>query len=264
MIISHRYRYVFVELPRTGSTAVADELRQNYDGLRVMAKHATYQDFLGKATEDEKRYFAFSGIRNPLDDAVSRYFKLRTDHNLRYSHPVKSKYAVGIKRAEMMLREDPTASSLPKAKRRSIVDRLENGKFRFVQAGADFPTFFMRYYHVPYDSWSRLSHADFDFVIRFENLSEDFATVLAMIGVEPKRPLPMINKTAEKGEDFWRYYTPETIPRAKRVFGPFMERWGYALPEEWGEYRVPRLHRAAFQALAVPRVAYWRYLRGRI
>jgi hypothetical protein len=32
MIISHQHRYVFVEMPRTGSRAVANELEAYYDG----------------------------------------------------------------------------------------------------------------------------------------------------------------------------------------------------------------------------------------
>ena len=34
------------------------------------ATRPTYRDFLRQATEDEKTYFVFSGIRNPLDVAV--------------------------------------------------------------------------------------------------------------------------------------------------------------------------------------------------
>ena len=262
MIISHRHRYVFVELPRTGSTAVSDELRAHYDGVRILAKHSTYHDFLRIATEDEKRYFTFSCIRDPLDDAVSRYLKLVTDHHQRFSHPVKAKYSVGIKRAELIAQGDP--SSLPKPRRRSVVDLMENRRYRFVRrTHADFPAFFRRYYHLPYDNWARLDHGNFDFLVRFENLQEDFATVLGILGVEQDRPLPVINRTTGKA-DFASYYTPDTIERAKRVFGPYMERWGYAPPAEWGKPSFPRVHRAVYDALGVPRTIYWRHLRGRI
>ena len=262
MIISHRYRYVFVELPRTGSTAISDELRAHYDGARILAKHSTYRDFLRIASDDEKRYFTFSCIRDPLDDAVSRYQKLVTDHNRRFSHPVKARYAVGIKRAEQIAHGEP--SDRPKPRRRSIIDLMENRRYRFVQrTKADFPTYFRRYYHLPYDNWSRLDHDHLDFMIRFEALQQDFATVLAMLGIEQVRPLPVVNRTIGKA-DCASYYTPETIGRAKRVFGPFMERWGYPLPAEWGSPSHPRVHRSLYEALGVPRTVYWRYLRGRV
>jgi hypothetical protein len=266
VIVSHLHRYLFVELPRTGSTAINRELCDHYDGISILEKHSTYHDFLRTASDDEKRYFVFSCIRNPLDEAVSRYFKLKTDHKQRYSHPIKTKYAVGIRRAELALHGDQASIRKARQRRRSFVDRLENRRFRFVAAtGADFPTFLLRYYRLPYDNWSRLAHRRFDFLIRFENLEEDFATALRMIGIEPKRPLPVVNRTSEKRQDFWRYYsTPEAIERAKRIFGPFMERWGYAMPSEWGSTHVPWWDKLTFEALAIPRVAYWRWLRGRI
>jgi hypothetical protein len=65
MIISHRHRYVFVEVPRTGSTAVSAELRENYDGHEILRKHASYRDFLRVASEEERGYFTFSAVRNP-------------------------------------------------------------------------------------------------------------------------------------------------------------------------------------------------------
>lgn len=267
MIVSHRYRYVFVELPRTGSTAIARELRENYDGEAILMKHRMYHEFLRMAGSNERSYFVFSAIRNPLDDAVSRYFKLKTDHSQRHSHPIRSRYVVGVRRAEQMLGKDMgmDLTTRPPARRRSVVDRLENRKFRFIRdRGADFSTFFLRYYRVPYDNWSRMGHQRFDFIIRFENLQEDFETALRLIGIEPKRPLPVLNQTKARKREFWAYYSPAAIRRAKCVFGPFMERWGYAMPREWGPVRVAWPNRLALEALAVPRIAYWRYLRGRI
>ena len=32
---------------------------------------------------------------------------------------------------------------------------------------------------------------------------------------------------------FWDYYSPEIRPRAIRLFGPFMERFGYDFPKDW-------------------------------
>ena len=75
MIISHQHKYLFVELPRTGTTAVSRELRLMYAGTRILRKHSSYQEFLRKASDEEKKYFVFTCIRNPLDDAVSHYFK---------------------------------------------------------------------------------------------------------------------------------------------------------------------------------------------
>ena len=46
MIISHKYKYVFVGLPLAASTAISKELCEQYDGKAILAKHSIYQDFL--------------------------------------------------------------------------------------------------------------------------------------------------------------------------------------------------------------------------
>ena len=56
-----------------------------------------------------------------------------------------------------------------------------------------------------------------------------------------------------------QYYTPETVDRAKRVFGPFMDRWGYPSPPEWGD--TPASARLQFVLFAGPRYAFWRFVR---
>lgn len=241
MIISHAYNYVFVELPRTGSTAVSRELRANYEGKPILTKHATYYDFLKIASEEQKRYFVFAGIRNPLDDVVSLYFKYKTDHRNQFTDPVK----VGRKRTSIYY--------------------LDNLAFRFVrEKDADFPTFFKTFYRIPYNNWSQLSHKQLDFIIRFEHLQDDFARALERIGIQPKRPLPLANQTGGKHRDFWSYYTPETIPHAKRIFGPFMKKWGYEFPQEWGATEVAWWNQMEFEFFNLFRNVYWKHLKSYI
>jgi len=234
MIISHKHKYLFVELPRTGSSAISKELCTNYDGVQILYKHAAYNDFLKSATAQEKRYFVFSCLRNPLDDAVSLYFKYKTDHRKKFS----------------------------RMKSGRIITYSSRRRFNFIQnTNADFPTYFMKFYKIPYNNWSSLSHKKFDYVIRFENLQDDFAKVLRSIGIEQKRPLLSVNKTKGRERDFLSYYTPETIARAKWVFGPFMKEWGYEFPPEWGDESVPWSSQMAFHSCNIFRSLYWKYLR---
>jgi hypothetical protein len=241
MVISQKHRYLFVELPRTGSTAISRELVQNYDGVRILWKHATYQDFLKTAKPEEKDYFVFSGIRNPLDDAVSRYFKFMTDHRERYTNPEKIK------------------------KHTKLVDRFENFIYQDLhKENADFEKFFLKYYIVPFNSWASMGRKHYDYVIRFENIQEDFNTVLRMIGIEPKQPLPARNSTSKRERDFTSYYSPKAIRRALWVFGPYMKQWGYEFPAAWGEYSTPWLQKLEYDFLNLFRGFYWRFLRSRI
>ena len=257
MIISDEHRYVFIELPRTGSTAIRKELISQYDGRKILQKHSTYRDFLRVAGEEEKRYFVFSGIRNPLDDAVSHYFKLKTNHHGRFTDPDRRRFRLGNVGADVYRRSGLNRKGNP-PRRRTLAERVDNRRFDWIERrNADFPAFFRRYHWMPYDNWSRISHRHLDHVVRFEHIQEDFTRALELIGLEIRRPLPVTNKTDVKGDDFLRYYTPDIIPRAKFVYGPYMRKWGYELPPEWGNMGAPTWHDWLFEALAVPRSVYW-------
>lgn len=243
MIVSDVHRYVFVELPQTGSSAISRELLRQYEGRKILKKHATYRDFLRYANDDQKNYFAFSGIRNPVDLVLSLYFKLKTDHR-------KQKHSRrGYGNLEGY-RESNT-----------LIARLIRRKFLYVQdEDVSFDRFFRRFYKLPYNDWSCLDHHRLDYVIRFENLAEDFAEVLKRIGIRPSRPLPVTNKTRGRDRDFWSYYPPASRARARWIFGPYCERWGYRFPEGWGN-KTPWTSEALFKAANAVRGIYWRYLR---
>jgi hypothetical protein len=239
MIISHRHRYLFVELPHTACTAISRELCQNYGGEAILRKHAYYHEFLRIASNEERSYFVFSGIRNPLDEAVSVYQKYRTNHRGNYTNPKKLR------------------------KHGGHVTQADLRRFRFIKAtNADFAAFFARFYRRPYDNWSSLAHHRFDFVIRYERLQQAFAQVLASLGIAQKRPIPVVNPTADKS-GFRSYYTPGIRNRTGWVFGPFMKKWGYAFPTRWGTVPVPLWSQGLFRGLAIYRNLRWRYGRSR-
>jgi hypothetical protein len=265
MIISHEHRYVFVELPRTGCTAVGKELIESYDGERILAKHSMYRDFLKQASTEEKGFFAFSSIRNPLDDAVSGYFKLKSDHHGRFSDPVRRRYRVGNRGADAVRSTGLNARGSRPA-RRTVGERRDNRRFEYIdETGCSFAEYFMRYYRVPYDTWSTVNHGAMRQLIRFEQLEEDFERVLVDgLGLELRRPLPVRNRTDAKAAgstSFLDYYTPETRRRAAWVFGPYMARFGYSFPSDWHVDPPGVSSRLAFTALAGLRRAYWHRIR---
>jgi hypothetical protein len=224
MIISHKHRYLFVELPHTGSSTISIELCQYYDGVPILYKHARYHEFLKTADAEEEKYFIFSCIRNPLDTAVTSYFRLKTIPDIvkRHTRWISRRYT--LKRCAFIQNTD-----------------------------ADFPAYFKKFYRFPYDNWSSLSHKEVDFIIHFENLQDDFSKVLKLLGIDQRRPLPVRNKTAGKRKDFWSYYTPEIRDQAIRVFGPFMKKWGYDFPPEWGDNSIPWLSQVQYDVLGVLR-----------
>ncbi len=242
MVVSHKHKYVYVQLPQTACTTVQNELLEFYDGEKILFKHAFYSDFLKQASEEEKKYFVFSNLRNPLDIVVSKYFKYKTDHVGAYSNQRKKDFG---KLHKHFLRY------------------WDRSRFEFIrQNEADFGSFFKHFYTQPYSSWAILDHKRFDYLIRYENLQEDFATALRKLNIEPVRPLPSKNVTGQKSRDFWSYYdTPELQARAVRLFSEYMAEWGYEFPKEWGKYPKAPATRLQYNTVNTFRRIYWNHLR---
>jgi hypothetical protein len=232
VIISDTHRYLFVEQPHTACSAIEAELREYYGGRKILDKHATWADFLRVATPAQKRYFVFSGIRNPLDEAVSLYFKYKTDHNRGYSRA----------------RRDQTLNTRQVRIYEAVVDEQ-----------VEFGDYLRRTYHRAWDNHTLIYHKRMDQLIRFEHLQEDFSRTLARLGLEQIRPLPVVNKTGERGS-YLHYYSEDIRPHAAVAFGPFMYKWGDGLPAEWSGIRVPRSALLAFRVRGVGRYLGQRYL----
>ena len=190
------------------------------------------------ASADEREYFTFSAVRNPLDIAVTRYVRLKDDVQGLYRDPTKV------------------------AVRNSLASRIERRIYAWVQrTDADFERFLRRWYLLPYDTWTTLDHDSMDAVIRFESLTADFDATLERIGITRVRALPVRNATPGRDRDWERHYTPGAIRRAIWVFGPYMERWGYAFPESWGAVRVPWWSRVLYRVAHLARSVYWKHFR---
>jgi hypothetical protein len=126
---------------------------------------------------------------------------------------------------------------------------------------ADFQRFLLRWYLLPYDTWTSLDHRRMDMVIRFETLPSDFEAALTRIGIDPVRALPTVNATPGRERDFVGSYTPRAIRRAVWIFGPYMQEWGYSFPESWGKVHVPVWSKLLMRFVRIFRSVYWKYFR---
>lgn len=236
MVISHKYRFVFIEIPLTASWAIRHELCEFYGGEPILHKHASYPEFRRHATVAELKYLAFATVRNPLDETVSRYFKYKTNHKGTFSEP-----------QAITSRESEFADTI---------------RYRFITASqASFQEYFKRFHKKTFSGMIDLSSADLASVIRFERLQEDFSRIARRLGIDQVRSIPTTNKTAGRRADWKLYYTPDIVEQAKRVFGPFMERWAYSFPAEWGEERIGRFRRVEFQSIVWARKQYYKHIR---
>tara|TARA_Y100000310_G_C20458964_1_gene704400 strand:- start:310 stop:597 length:288 start_codon:yes stop_codon:yes gene_type:complete len=65
-----------------------------------------------------------------------------------------------------------------------------------------------------------------DFLLRFENLQEDFDELCEKIGVSPKK-LPHANKTQYRHKHYREYYTRETRNIIRDKYKEDIKKFGY-------------------------------------
>lgn len=140
-----------------------------------------------------------------------------------------------------------------------VTTYLKGVRTGLIRSDLNFPMYFDRTYHLPYANFVSRSAEQIDFWIRFEALQADFEACLAKMRVEQVRPLPQRNRTIEKSNHFLDYYTPEIIPKVKRVLGPYMKEWGYDFPPEWGEYRFSPLAKSVYYTTKTAKTWWWAY-----
>ncbi len=232
MIVSDQHKYLFVQLPHTACTAVGRELVENYGGIPILHKHASINAFrrwAGSAADD---YYVFATVRNPMDEVVSIYHKFKNNHKGHYSNPANWRINGGW------------------------LSRRGLRQFQFVRDhNATFVEYFKRFFLLPYVNSSVLVYGRADAILRFESIQTDFATVMNSLGVKVVRPLPVVNRTQKDSVAFEEYYDG-VEERARRVFGPINDLWGYSFPPGWKQ-TVPTTSKLAFFLSRYGRTCFW-------
>jgi hypothetical protein len=182
-----------------------------------------YESFLRKATPSEKNYFVFTCIRNPMDIVVTRYFKRKENHQGYFTNPNYWREHGG---------------HLSRKARREFEFIVNNRK--------DFADYFLKFYRLPFDHRGSPHPDNFDYIIHFEYLQMDFSALLNRLGIPQIRPIPLINKTLGKENNYLDCYSLKTRKRASWVFGPCMELWGYEFPADWQIARVSPISKIVF------------------
>ena len=87
MIISHKYKYLFIGLPFSASSAISKELYLEHEGEPYLRKHSLYFEFEKTANNQQKKYFVFAVLRNPMDIAVTIYEKMKANAKGNFTNP---------------------------------------------------------------------------------------------------------------------------------------------------------------------------------
>ncbi len=228
MIISDRYKYLFIQNEGTGSSSLGEELKGFYDGRDVLWKHAQLSDFEKTATPEQKKYFVIAGVRNPLDRMVTIYLRMKIESFQKLENDIRQAQAAGAS-----------------FKADNLTKQIE--KRRFIQ---ERKLTFSEYFNLflkggEWREHKKLCLEQADYVCRHENLQEDFARLLEKLGIDQIRPVPNLNPTPEKKNDFLSYYPPEIWKDVIRYTHRSMSVLGYAYPSAWIE-RMPFLVRKMY------------------
>ena len=148
MIISHKYKFLFIGLPFSASSAISKELHAKYEGLPYLRKHSLYHEFRRVATNKEKEYFVFAVLRNPMEIAVTVYEKMKTNAKGNFTNPNLFQANGGH------------------------ITKKHRVRFNFIKENnASFQEYFIKFYHKPYDNTSSVTIDKCDYVIRYENIA---------------------------------------------------------------------------------------------
>ena len=202
MIYSKEHKYLFIETPHTGSSALSAELVAQYSGQSVLTKHANYWDFKREYGSAVRDLIVFATVRHPLQEVLSLFHKYLSNHKGNYTN-------------EQLWMENG-----------GWISKKKRDMYRFVQETRDFEAFVLRYYRRPFTSSISINHPHCDCVLRFENLEQDFANVLTTIGLDKVRTLPVVNQT--EYSTLGLNHGLECLgTKAIKPFLPFMREWGY-------------------------------------
>ena len=238
MIISHKYKLLFIGLPFSASSAISKELYLQYGGKSLLRKHSLYWEFKKVATKEQREYFVFAVLRNPMEIAVTMYEKMNKNAKGNFTNP------------ELFVENG------------GHITKNHRQKFDFIHnKKATFQEYFTKFFKNPYDNLASLTIDHCDYVISYENIVEDYLTCMKKAGIKNPKPLPIANKTEGKNEDICSYYTDDIKKEAIFIFGPFLEKYNYSFPASWGKVSPSIKSRLYFMVLSSLRKINQRFLK---
>ena len=216
-MISLTHKFIFICIPKTGTTAVSRSLSKyciknfsdgrgglGYGEDRDPRKHFTYSEYLhlrlANTEKIDEDYFSFAFVRNPFDRLVSQFHFT----GLGWWRTNESHLKSGLEFCFKNYVKHIVAQDLP----------------------FSCHTYRARMSNQPDEDWSQLQFVDegVDFIGRFENLQVDFNVICDRIGI-PRQNLPHINRTKHK--PYAAYYDDETRELVAAKYAKDIEHFGY-------------------------------------
>lgn len=168
MIISTKYKYIFIAIHHTASTVIEEELCRNYAGERVRFKHSL-PVLLPKWVEN---YKIIGGVRNPITDLIAQYNKYKNDHLGIYSEQIYGH---------------------PEHK---FLNKRSERYFKEINLGVmSLDQYIESITKLPYVPRVSLNSKSYSYIYKMENLSSEFEKIIDHIGAKVVNSLPHKNRT---------------------------------------------------------------------
>tara|TARA_Y100000004_G_scaffold193929_1_gene257392 strand:+ start:18695 stop:19330 length:636 start_codon:yes stop_codon:yes gene_type:complete len=211
MIINHKYKFIFIHVPKCAGTSIkralypyCDEYDQFFGGHpnvpeenSEVHKHSTASEVKRFATRERwDKYFTFSFVRNPFSRIVSLYkwwqetdglFDIKTKNiisNMSFEEFVFSKYT-GETQVKFLASKNPKKTFVTEANR-----------------------------------------VELDFLGKHERINKDFAYVCGLLKL-PNLNLEKHNVTTNDYNSFNAYYNKKTKTRVREKFAEDFDFLGY-------------------------------------
>jgi len=249
MIISHRHKFIFLKPRKVAGTSVEvalakhcgdddivtpigafnatwDEDEYTHPGKKWpgYGRHATLKKVrkrLGQELWND--YFKFAITRNPWDLVVSQYhWAIRRQEGT----PYKGSVGRSLKRFRtkpLRMRKNFRALGVSLTRTLLKADVVTFGFF--VKS--------MLHYYEPNDPFyfDRSGAVGLDFLLRFEDLQSDYASVCKRIGLPPTTLPSLKSKSRRERRHYSTYYDDRTRELVARMYHRHIEHFGYRFEE---------------------------------
>lgn len=199
MIINDEHKYVFVAVPKTGTTSIHFALEPGVQHPAPAEHHAGVRKLLADHPRIEP-YFKFAFVRNPWSKLWSLYADFTMRRVKQYS--------------QFVAHDEPLLSEF-----KDFEDMCLNLH--------DSPWFQDIFFRPQIELVTKEDGSQVDFVGRYENLDTDFGHLISLSTIPVINPLSVRNRGHYSGS-YRDHYTPAAVEAVAKLYAEDIEAFGYA------------------------------------
>ena len=210
MIISHKHRFIFFAIPKTGTHSVRQALRAHLgpDDLEQVGLFENKRFPFPEFAEFKSGHVSARQIRPVLGDEVyNSYFKFAF---------VRNPFDRFVSYCAFLSRDNPSFDNNPQAYMNWVVSKLRPVDQLLYKPQCEFIT----------DANKSLQ---IDFVGRNETMQASYDAICEKIGI-PSATLGKVNSTAHR--HYRDYYTPELVDLVRAQYQDDLKLFGYGFDDE--------------------------------